>query len=107
MPAVISVMVVVLLGLALAVGGVWLAALGGSWYYLAAAAGFLLTGALLILRRAAALGVYAAVVLGTLTWAMDEVGFAGWQLPPHGTGIVVLGLGLLAPCKPRAHGQGN
>lgn len=37
-----------LMGLALAVGGVWLIALGGSWYYAIAAAAFLLTGFLLI-----------------------------------------------------------
>ncbi|MGH6949026.1 MAG: glucose/quinate/shikimate family membrane-bound PQQ-dependent dehydrogenase [Kiloniellales bacterium] len=97
MTAVVTGAVVALLGLALAVGGVWLIALGGSWFYLAAALGFVATGALLILRRAAALWVYALVVLGTLVWATVEVGFDWWQLAPRGDIVVLIGLWLLLP----------
>src|SRR4051794_27963648 len=43
----------ILMGLALAVGGVWLIALGGSWYYAIAAVAFLATGYLLMAARPA------------------------------------------------------
>ncbi|MEX2644542.1 MAG: glucose/quinate/shikimate family membrane-bound PQQ-dependent dehydrogenase [Acetobacterales bacterium] len=85
------------LGVALAVGGVWLVAVGGSWYYVAAAVGFLVTGSLLIARRAVALWVYAAVVLGTLVWALWEVGLDWWQLAPRGWVVVLLGVWLVIP----------
>ena len=52
-----------LVGLALAGGGAWLAALGGSLYYLIAGLGTLIAGMLLIARRRAALWVYAAVLI--------------------------------------------
>src|ERR1700722_10071423 len=51
-----------LLGLALAAGGGWLAALGGSPYYLIAGLGILLSGALLVAGRSEVLLVYAAVL---------------------------------------------
>jgi quinoprotein glucose dehydrogenase len=50
-------LVLFLIGLALGAGGIWLAALGGSWYYIVAAIGFLLTAVLLFRRNAAALWV--------------------------------------------------
>ena len=61
----------ILMGLALAVGGVWLIALGGSWYYAIAAVALLLTGFLLIAARPAALLVYA--LLGAGTGATHEI----------------------------------
>src|SRR3954462_10540594 len=72
------------IGVALGVGGIWLAWLGGSWYYVIAAFSFLLTAALLYRRKAAALWVYAALVVGTLGWAIWEIGFDWWQLAPRG-----------------------
>ena len=51
----ITGIVYALLGLALAGGGAWLLALGGSLYYLLAGLGLVITGILLILRRPAAL----------------------------------------------------
>ena len=86
-----------LIGLLLAVGGVWLIALGGSWYYLLAGIGFLLSAWLLRKRRPLALVVFALVVLGSLLWAIWEVGFDWWGLAPRGGLIVVVGLLLLIP----------
>ena len=86
-----------LIGLALAVGGIWLIAVGGSWYYLALALGFLLTAILLHRRQPGALAVYALIVLGTLVWALWEVGLDWWPLAARGGLIVVLGFLLLAP----------
>ncbi|WP_207459997.1 glucose/quinate/shikimate family membrane-bound PQQ-dependent dehydrogenase [Azospirillum sp. SYSU D00513] len=97
MVAVISGYIITALGIALGVGGVWLIVLGGSWYYALCAAGFLATGLLLAARRSLSLWVHAAVVLGTMVWALWEVGFDWWQLAPRGAVIVVIGLWLLLP----------
>ena len=85
------------IGIALGYGGIKLALLGGSLYYIITAAGFLLTAFLLFTRRAAALWVYALIILGTLGWAIYEVGFDWWPLGSRGGIIVLLGLWLLLP----------
>ncbi len=85
------------IGIALGYGGIKLALLGGSLYYIITAAGFLLTAILLFTRRAAALWVYALIILGTLGWAIYEVGFDWWPLGSRGGIIVLLGLWLLLP----------
>lgn len=68
------------IGIALGYGGVKLALLGGSFYYIITAAGFILTAILLFTRRAAALWVYAFIIVGTLGWAFYEVGLDWWPL---------------------------
>ena len=90
-----------LLGLALAVGGIWLIVVGGSWYYLVLAIGFLVTAFLLHRRQPAALAVYTLIVLGTLAWALWEVGLDWWLLAARGGLIVVLGFLLLLPAITR------
>ncbi|RCS24766.1 glucose/quinate/shikimate family membrane-bound PQQ-dependent dehydrogenase [Phyllobacterium salinisoli] len=85
------------IAIALGIGGAWLAALGGSWYYLIVAIGFLLTAIFLFKRHPAALGIYALVILGSLGWAIHEIGFDWWQLGTRGGVIVLLGLWLLTP----------
>ena len=99
--------VLVVLGFVLAAGGVWLMLLDGSWYYLLGGAGVMLTGALLIAQQTAALWVYALVVLGTLGWAIAEVGFDWWRLAPRGGLVVLLGLVLLTPWVTRGLAQGH
>ena len=86
-----------LLGAVLVIGGSWLVALGGSWYYLIAGSGLIATGLLLIAGRASALVVYGVVLIGTLVWAMAEVGLSGWELEPRLVGPMLLGLYLLMP----------
>jgi quinoprotein glucose dehydrogenase len=86
-----------LIGLALAAGGVWLAALGGSLYYVLAGLGILITGLLLLVGRGSALWVYAAVLIATLVWAVSEIGFDWWPLAARGDIIFPLGLWLLTP----------
>ncbi|UEM03209.1 glucose/quinate/shikimate family membrane-bound PQQ-dependent dehydrogenase [Skermanella rosea] len=86
-----------LMGLALAGGGVWLIALGGSWYYAIAGVALLITGYLLFRRNPAALWVYALLLLGTLAWSLWEVGFDWWPLAARGAVFVVVGLLLLLP----------
>ncbi len=100
----LTALVFALIGLALGAGGLWLAVLGGSWYYVIAGLGFLLTAFLLFRRRSAALIVYALLILGTLGWAIWEVGFDWWQLGPRGGVIILLGLWLLLPAIRRRLG---
>ena len=86
-----------LIGLALAAGGAQLLMLGGSVYYLVAGIAFLVTAILLYMRRPVALLLYAVLVIGSLAWAVWEVGLDWWQLAPRGGVIIVLGLWLLTP----------
>ncbi|NRP71253.1 Quinoprotein glucose dehydrogenase [Ensifer psoraleae] len=94
---VLTAILFALIGLAVGAGGIRLLMLGGSPYYLLAGLGFLLTAFLLFRRQAAALWVYALVVVGSLAWAVWEVGFDWWQLGPRGGIIILLGLWLLTP----------
>lgn len=87
----------ILCGIGLAVGGAWLIGLGGSWYYLLAGLGMLATAALIVLGRREALWLYAALVLGTLAWALAEIGLDWWALVPRGDVVFVIGLLLLLP----------
>lgn len=80
------------LGLVLGVGGAQLVLLGGSPYFLIAGLVFLGTALLLFLRRVEALWLYGLFILGSLIWAVSEVGLDWWQLGPRGGLIVVLGL---------------
>lgn len=97
----------ILIGLALAVGGVWLIALGGSWYYAIAAVAFLVTGLLLFRGRPAALLVYALLGVGTLAWSLWEVGLSWWPLAARSAVIFVIGLWLLTPWVTRALDAGH
>ena len=86
-----------LMGLALALGGGQLVALGGSVYYLITGIAFIVTAVLLYLRRPTALVLYALIILGSLAWAIWEVGFDWWQLGPRGGLIILIGMWLLTP----------
>ena len=100
-PLVMSV-IVGLLGLWMAGLGAYLAALGGSLYYVLAGIGLLATAVLLYRRNSAALAVYALVLIGTLVWAIAEVGFDFWQLSPRGNLLVPIGIVLLLPWLTRS-----
>ncbi|WP_312418304.1 glucose/quinate/shikimate family membrane-bound PQQ-dependent dehydrogenase [Shinella sp.] len=93
-----------IIGLVLTGGGGWLLSLGGSPYYLITGLAFLLTAYLLLRRSSAALWLYAVIVLGSLGWAIWEVGFDWWQLGPRGGIIVLLGLWLMLPAIRRPLG---
>ncbi|MBB2680850.1 UNVERIFIED_ORG: quinoprotein glucose dehydrogenase [Rhizobium esperanzae] len=97
MAIVITSILFIIIGLALGGGGLWLVTLGGSAFYLFAGLMFLITAGLLLMRRAAALWVYAVLVVAALAWAIWEVGFDWWQLGPRGGMIILLGLWLLTP----------
>ncbi len=86
-----------LLGAALTAGGIWLAALGGSWYYLIAGLAIAISGGLLMARRTDGLVLYAVTLFATLIWAVWEAGFDWWALSARGSLLVILGILLLLP----------
>jgi quinoprotein glucose dehydrogenase len=97
MSVTITAILFTLIGIALAAGGAQLLMLGGSVYYLITGIAFLVTAILLFMRRSQALLLYAVIVIGSLIWAVWEVGLDWWQLGPRGGVIIVLGLWLLTP----------
>ncbi|MBZ9674013.1 membrane-bound PQQ-dependent dehydrogenase, glucose/quinate/shikimate family [Mesorhizobium sp. ES1-3] len=89
--------IVLLTGFILAAGGVWLAALGGSWFYILLGALLAASGALLAMRNAVGLSLYGLTILITLIWAVWEVGLDWWALAPRGGLLLVLAVLLLLP----------
>jgi quinoprotein glucose dehydrogenase len=80
------------IGLILAIGGIWLAALGGSIYYLLAGVGLMAAGVLMMGGRPLGAYVYLAVFALTLVWALWEVGLNPWALVPRVVGPMVLAI---------------
>lgn len=74
---------ILVLGVVLAAGGVWLVSLGGSWYYLLAGIGLVVSGWLLMQQSFGGVVTYGLVWLATLVWALWEVGLQGWPLVPR------------------------
>jgi quinoprotein glucose dehydrogenase len=89
--------VCVVAGIYFSGGGIWLLTKGGSPYYLVAGIAFVAVGVLLVLRNPWALWMYTAIILGTMVWALWEVGIDWWQLAPRGDVVVILGVFLSWP----------
>jgi quinoprotein glucose dehydrogenase len=88
--------VLVIFGLPIFAGGVWLMTLGGSWYYVVAGIGLLLTAYFLVRRSMAGVWVYLATFTLTLVWALWEAGLNGWaQVPRLVAPTIILVLVLL------------
>ena len=75
--------VLLIFGLPIAAGGLWLIVLGGSWYYLPAGLGLLLTSWFLFRTDIRALWVYLATYVATVIWALWEAGLNGWAQVPR------------------------
>ncbi|SHF49250.1 quinoprotein glucose dehydrogenase [Kaistia soli DSM 19436] len=86
-----------ILGLALLLGGIWLAALGGSWFFILLGALVLASALMLFNRRSEGLALYGLTLLLTLAWAIYEVGFDWWALSSRGSLLVAIGVLLLMP----------
>ena len=71
-----------LFGIAMFLGGVWLIALGGAWYYTVAGIGFMAAALGLFVGAAWGLWVYFLTYVFTWAWALWEVGWDGWALVP-------------------------
>lgn len=98
----------ILIGLALAAGGVQLITLGGSFYYAIAGITLVASGALLFRGNAWGSWLYGILTAGTVVWAITEVGFDGWALAPRILPFLVLGLWLLRPGLRRTlHGRAD
>lgn len=96
-PPRILAVVLLLAGMALGAGGVRLVSLGGSAYYVIA--GITLLAASVLLWRGNRWGahLYGLLTLGTVIWAVIEVGFDGWALAPRVLPALFLGLFFLRP----------
>ncbi|WP_322867922.1 membrane-bound PQQ-dependent dehydrogenase, glucose/quinate/shikimate family [Aquicoccus sp. G2-2] len=70
---------IAIIGLILAVGGVYLITLGGSWYYAIAGLLLICAGALMVVNRRSGAWLYGLIWLGTVIWAVWEVTLDGWQ----------------------------
>jgi quinoprotein glucose dehydrogenase len=92
-----------LLGLVLAIGGGYLASLGGSWYYLFAGVGLVLAGIQLARGRMSGAWWFALVFAGTLLWTILESGLVYWRWIPRFGLVVVLGF-FVALLLPRLQG---
>lgn len=84
--------VLALVGAVLAIGGIQLVGLGGSWYYLIAGLATLVSGVLFVRCKPAAALLYLLVVVATVVWALAEVGTSFWGLVPRLAPVLVLGL---------------
>ena len=87
----------ILVGLALALPGIYLITLGGSAYYAIAGIGIIVSGVLLVMRKYEGICVYGAVFIGTIIWALAEVGLDGWKLMPRLLAPAILGIWLGLP----------
>ena len=87
----------ILIGLALLIGGVMLAVAGGSPFYLLAGIGFVASGALLWRRSSEALLVYAVLLVAMLAWSLWEVGLDWWPLAARLDVVFVFGALLVLP----------
>ncbi|AJY45946.1 membrane-bound PQQ-dependent dehydrogenase, glucose/quinate/shikimate family [Martelella endophytica] len=91
----IFALILILIGIVLTAGGVWLIALGGSWYYAVAGIALLYSGFGFWQIRMKGFYVYLATWALTLVWAFWEVGFSGWDLVPRVVAPTVLLIGSL------------
>ncbi len=96
-----------LAGLALLIGGVMLIGEGGSWFYAISGLAYIAAAILIWRRDPLALWLYALIVVGTLIWALSEVGFDWWQLAPRGDLVVILGVLLALPWAARSLDKGD
>ena len=84
----------------IAIGGIWLIALGGSVFYAVIAAGLIASGWLLLRRSSWAMSTFAALLAATAVWSLWEVGFDWWALAPR-IGVLSIFAILLAMPWPR------
>ncbi|MDD0971112.1 MULTISPECIES: glucose/quinate/shikimate family membrane-bound PQQ-dependent dehydrogenase [Pseudomonas] len=98
--------IIALLGLALAAGGVKLVSLGGSWYFLVGGLAMAISGLLIARRKPAGAWLFAAFLLGTAIWAVIDAGLVFWPVFSRlfmfsAVGLVVA---LVYPLLKRANG---
>jgi glucose dehydrogenase len=96
-PPRVFAVILVLIGLALAAGGVRLVTLGGSFYYALAGLAIVASGVLLWRRDRRGSLVYGLLLIATLLWSLYEVGTDLWALAPRLLALLVIGAWFLTP----------
>ena len=92
-------LLLILFGIPILAGGIWLIGLGGSWYYAIAGIGLIGSGALMLRRSMAGFWLYLATYLFTIIWAFWEVGTDWWAQVPRLVAPTVMMIAVLA-CIP-------
>ncbi|WP_456303449.1 hypothetical protein [Asaia platycodi] len=95
--AALTAVIFALCGIYLTLGGVWLLSYGDTPYYAVCGIALLATAYLVWTGRPAAFWLYTLIILGSLAWAIGEIGIDFWSLVPRGDVIVILGIWLLLP----------
>lgn len=96
-----TVFVLVVLGLIILGGGIYLAVLGGSLYYIIAGLMLLASGFLLLRRSILSYLIYAVLIVGTIIWSLWESGSDFWALVPRLDILGVIGVWMLIPAVSR------
>jgi quinate dehydrogenase (quinone) len=97
---------VLLFGLLFTLGGGYLATLHGSWYFLLAGLGMLASGVLLFKQRLLGAGLFAAVMVLSIIWALFDAGLNFWPLISRlfALGVLSLVVALVYPTLRRNNG---
>src|SRR5687768_11256054 len=96
-PPRVFAVILILIGLVLAIGGVQLVSLGGSFYYVLAGFTLLASGVLLWRRDRRGSLLYGVLLIATLLWSLYEVGTDLWALAPRLLALLVIGMWFLTP----------
>lgn len=78
--------------LPLAIGGIQLATLGGSWYYLLTGIALIAVAVLIALRDVRGVALFAAIFLCTVLWSLWEADGEFWPLVPRLAPFLVMGI---------------
>ena len=94
--------ILIAIGLSLAVGGVYLIVLGGSWYFAPAGVGLTVAGVQVLRRRPSGTAIYLVVFGATVVWSLWDVGMAFWPLVSRlfAPAVLAVPLLILAPSLP-------
>lgn len=106
-PVWVVLALVAFFGLFLAIGGAYLATLGGSFYFVLTGIALLVSLVLMARRKTVGVWLYALTMLATLIWAIADVGLQFWPLVSRlfAFGVLSLFVTLAYPAIARAAGK--
>ncbi|WP_049623624.1 glucose/quinate/shikimate family membrane-bound PQQ-dependent dehydrogenase [Frateuria defendens] len=103
-------LIIAMSGLALLIGGVRLATLGGSWYFLLMGLAMLVSGGLIVTERPLGAKLYGLAFVLTVAWALADAGLDFWALVSRlmtFAGFALLVALLYPALKRKAGGRGT